>query len=276
VPGDGLVSCQLIGERLMAASMSDPSQVAAPAGEFQSLNSHEAAIYRFDQEEVAEKYPAQFGDSWRDRREARSIRRALASVPQGSHVLDLPCGAGRLLDILVGSGYRVTCADCSEHMTRMARRRWEAIRSNFELTLQQPDFATRDVMHTGYPDGHFDAVICNRLFHHFRESEIRIRALSELRRISRGPVIVSFFNAFALEAVRFHLKHALRRTTPSDRVPIPAWNFLNDIRRAGLKPVSVHAVTWGISPLWHVVSTPAVGRTAGAMSREFGRQSKAG
>jgi len=260
----------------MAAFMIDQSHVAGPAADFQSLNSHEAAIYRFDQEEVAEKYPAQFGDGWRDRRESRSIRRALASVPRGSHVLDLPCGAGRLLDILVSSGYRVTCVDCSEHMTRMARRRWEAIRSNFELALQPPEFAVRDVMHTGYPDGHFDAVVCNRLFHHFRESETRIRALTELRRVSRGPVIVSFFNAFALGAIRFQLKHALRRTTPSDRVPVPAWSFLNDVRRAGLKPVSLHAVTWGISLLWHVVSLPAIGRTTGAMSREFGRRSKVG
>jgi 2-polyprenyl-3-methyl-5-hydroxy-6-metoxy-1,4-benzoquinol methylase len=256
--------------------MVDQSRVVTPAENFQSLNSHEAAIYRFDQAEVAAKYPARFGDGWRDRREVRSIDRALASVPRGSHVLDLPCGAGRLLEILASRGYRVTCVDSSDHMIRMARRQWEAIRSKLELTVQQPDFAVRDVMHTGYPDGHFDAVVCNRLFHHFRESEIRIRALTELRRVSRGPVIVSFFNAFALGAVRFQLKRALRRTTPYDRVPVPAWSFLNDVRRAGLKPVSLHAVTWGISPLWHVVSMPAVGRTGGAMSWEFGRRSKAG
>jgi hypothetical protein len=130
----------------------------------------------------------------------------------------------------------------------------------------------RDVMQTGYPDGYFDAVVCNRLFHHFRESETRIRALSELRRVSRGPVVVSFFNAFALGAVRFQLRHALRRTVPLDRVPIPAWHFLNDVRRAGLTPVAMHAVMWGISPLWHVVSLPAAGRNANVISRESGRR----
>jgi 2-polyprenyl-3-methyl-5-hydroxy-6-metoxy-1,4-benzoquinol methylase len=260
----------------MVASMVDPAHAIPAFGVSSELNSHEAAICRFDQEEVAERYPAEFGDGWRDRREARSIRRALARVPRGSHVLDLPCGAGRLLDILASCGYRVTCADCSEHMTRLALRQWAAIRSKGKHDAPDPDFAVRDVMQTGYPDGHFDAVVCNRLFHHFRESEIRIRALTELRRISRGPVIVSFFNAFALGAVRFHLKHALRRTVPLDRVPIAAWSFLNDVRRAGLRPVSLHAVTWGISPLWHVVSVPMAGRTPGTMSRGPGRRSEAG
>lgn len=238
-------------------------------------NSHEAAIFRFDQAVVAEKYPAQFGNGWRDRREVRSICRALGGVSSGSHVLDLPCGAGRLLDILVSRGYRVTCADCSEHMTRMASRRWEAIRPSSPLSVTEPEFVVRDVMRTGYPDGHFDAVVCNRLFHHFRESDVRIRALQELRRVSRGAVIVSFFNAFALGAAQFHLKHAFRRSLPIDRIPIPAWSFLNDVRRAGLTPVSLHAVTWGISPLWHVVSLPTTGRAAGAPRRELGRRCKA-
>jgi 2-polyprenyl-3-methyl-5-hydroxy-6-metoxy-1,4-benzoquinol methylase len=256
--------------------MVDQVRAAPAAAGSSALNSHEAAICRFDQEEVAENYPARFGTGWRDRREVRSIRRALLRIPPGSHVLDLPCGAGRLLDILTSCGYRVTCADCSEHMIRMARLRWEAIRSKEQLDATEAVFAVRDVMQTEYPDGHFDAVVCNRLFHHFRESEVRIRALTELRRISRGPVIVSFFNAFALGAIRFQLKHALRRRAPLDRVPIPAWSFLNDVRRAGLTPTSLHAVTWGVSPLWHVVSVPTAGRAAGNLLRRPVRKSDAG
>jgi 2-polyprenyl-3-methyl-5-hydroxy-6-metoxy-1,4-benzoquinol methylase len=247
----------------MRASMVGSHEAVPDCDESTLLSSHEAAISRFDQEDVAEKYPSQFGDGWRDRREVRSIRRSLLKVPPGSHVLDLPCGAGRLLDILAGLGYRVTCADRSEHMLRMARQRWETIRGSRNYNVPEPEFVVRDVLHTGYPDRQFDAIVCNRLFHHFRESEVRIRALRELRRISRGPVIVSFFNAFAIGSVRFQLKHAFRRSVPQDRVPIPAWSFLNDIRRAGLTPVSLHAVTWGISPLWHVVSVPTATRIAG-------------
>jgi 2-polyprenyl-3-methyl-5-hydroxy-6-metoxy-1,4-benzoquinol methylase len=253
--------------------MVDPA-VSLPVSDVPSgVNSHRAAIFRFDQQEVAEKYPTRFGAGWRDRLEVRSIRRALAAVQPGSHILDLPCGSGRLLEILADRGYRITCADCSEHMTRMARRRWDAIQAENRFEVAPPEFAVRDVMQTGYPDGHFDAVICNRLFHHFRESDVRIRALSELRRVCRGPVVVSFFNAFALGAVQFQLKYALRRTAPTDRVPIPAWRFLNDVRRAGLMPVSLHAVAWGVSPLWHVVSVPKACRNA-AVSPDAKRRPK--
>src|SRR3954469_24791217 len=114
-----------------------------------TLNSHEAAIQRFDQEEVARKYPTRYGKSWRDRREVRSIVKALAGIPKGSHVLDLPCGTGRLLDVLLQNGYRVTCADCSQHMARLAERRWEEIRAEGRVSAEKPNFAVRDVMKTG-------------------------------------------------------------------------------------------------------------------------------
>lgn len=256
--------------------MVDPLHAPPASDGSPALAGREAVLRQFDHELIGGNSAVRFGAGWRDRREIRSIRRALARVPRGSHVLNLPCGAGPLLDILASCGYRVTCADCSEHMTRTARRRWEAIRARGEFDAFEPHFAVCDVMRTGYADGHFDAVVCNRLFQHFRESEVRIRALSELRRISRGPVIVSFFNAFALGAARFHLKHVLRRTIPLDRVPIPAWSFLNDVRRAGLTPVALHAAVWGISPLWHVVSIPTAGRSARVLPHRPLRKAEAG
>lgn len=225
--------------------------------------SYRAALCRFDRAASAGSYPTRYGNGWRDRREVRSIRRALCPVTRGSHVLDLACGTGRLLDVLLASGFRVTCADASAHMVRAARRRWEELRSGEHVAADEPAFSVRDVMQTGFSDREFDAVICNRLFHHLWETEVRIRALRELRRISRGPVIVSFFNAFSLGSVRFRLKHALRRSVPQDRKPIPAWAFLNDLRRAGLTPVTMHGVLWGISPLYHVVSVPMAGRANG-------------
>lgn len=224
--------------------MSDQSR-AAEGSDCPGLPGDRAAVGGLELELPAERNVVPFEGGWRGRREERSIRRALAGVPPGSQVLDVACGARRLLEILTSCGYRVTCAESS------------------------------DVTATPYPDGHFDAVICNRLFHHFRKSEERIRALAELRRICRGVVIVSFFNAFSLGAIPLGLKHALRPRSTAECVSIPAWSFLNDIRRAGLSPASLHAVAWGISPLWHVVSVPTCGRAAGKR-RAPARQAEAG
>ncbi len=137
--------------------------------------------------------------------------------------------------------------------------------------VPDPEFAVRDVMHTGYPDRQFDAVVCNRLFHHFRESEVRIRALTELRRISRGPVIVSFFNAFAIGAVRFHLKHALRRTVPLRPRSDSRLELSQRHPPCGFDAGLLYAVTWGISPLWHVVSVPTASRIAASGCRRAAR-----
>src|SRR6185312_12802071 len=156
--------------------------------------------------------------------------------------LDLPCGTGRLLPVLAKAGYRVTAADRSLHMVRLAALNWSTWRQ--EATYAEPEipFEQCDVLDTPFPNGHFDAVVCSRLFHHFRESEIRVRALRELRRISRGALIVSFFNSFAIDALRFRLKYIMRRKAPQDRIPIPLAFFARDVQQAGLRLVSSHSL----------------------------------
>ena len=111
----------------------------------------------------------------------------------------------------------------------------------------------RDVMATGYADDQFDAAICSRLFHHFSEPAARRRALGELRRITAGPVIVSFFNSFALDAWRFRWKHWRRGSRPVDRIPIPLHVFETDVEAAGLSIARQLPVRWGVSPHWYLV-----------------------
>lgn len=206
---------------------------------------HEQTRRRFDKLSTASEYPALFTNTRKDRRERRALLKALEAVPPGASVLDLPCGSGRLTSLLVERGYRVTAADSSAHMVERARQA--------APTGAGVRFDVRDVLDSGYPDGCFDAVVCHRLFHHFGEAGLRQRALGELARICRGPVIASFFNAFALDALRSRLKHALRGTRATDRIPIPLATFAADGRLAGLRVERTVAVRFGISPLWLVV-----------------------
>jgi SAM-dependent methyltransferase len=203
---------------------------------------------------------------WNYRREWRSVCRALARVPGGAAVLDIPCGPGRWLTPLVNRGYRVTCADSSESALALASGRWQHLANSGAARGIDPQFVLCQPLQTPFPDRHFDAVVCTAFFDELATSELRIEALRELRRVSRGAVVVSFCNAFALGALRLGFAsgsgHAEHR-----RIPIPVWAFLNDLRRAGLKPVAQHAVLWGISPLWHVVSVPAAGRATGRLER---------
>lgn len=192
--------------------------------------SAEETLTRFSTPEAAARYARSLGSTATHARELRSISRALKAVPAQSLVLDLPCGTGRLLPALVSWGFRVTEADSSLHMVEHAR---DLARKQALKTAEA--FVVASVFETGFPDASFDAVISNRLFHHFREREVRRKALSELRRISRGPIVVSFFSTRSIDAVYFRLRNALRGKAPTDRIPISPADFEEDARAVGLQ-----------------------------------------
>jgi ubiquinone/menaquinone biosynthesis C-methylase UbiE len=190
-------------------------------------DSAERARERFDEASVAAKYPAAYGDSHRDRCERRALEHALDAIPRGSSVLDLPCGTGRLTGILLERGYRVTGADSSPNMVARARSLWRE-------SAQEVAFEVQDALKTTYPDGAFDAVVCNRLFHHFLEASTRRAALAELKRVSRGAIVVSFFNLASIGAWSRRLRYALKGRTITDRVAILPSTLRLDCAATGL------------------------------------------
>jgi ubiquinone/menaquinone biosynthesis C-methylase UbiE len=220
-----------------------------------TTRSYLQAINRFSTPRVASHYPSEYRPHhWRDKRERQCVLNALASIPHGSRVLDLPCGTGRLTRLLVDQGFRVTGADVSEAMLAQARDNHATGRLSASNTFSHVKFEHHDIMQTGYPDGYFDAVVCNRLFHHFTESVTRLKALRELRRISRGPVVLSFFNSFSLDAAYRRLCNTVQGRTAKDRIPIAYETFHTEIRSTGFKVHKKIAVRWGISPHWYVVA----------------------
>src|SRR5262245_64269722 len=91
-------------------------------------DSYERTRRRFDKASAAAKYATRFGQSRRHVNEERCVHAALADIPAGSLVLDLPCGTGRLTNGLVSRGFRVTGADNSAHMIAVARSIWQQLR----------------------------------------------------------------------------------------------------------------------------------------------------
>ena len=216
--------------------------------------SHALVRERFATPEAAARYPAVYGNSSRDRRERRAILRAMACVPRGAWVLDLPCGAGRGTRLLLERGYRVTAADSSGPLLALARANYRSLRAR--LWVPAAEFALCDVMATGFSAGQFDAVLCNRLLHHLREPRARRAALAELARISRGPPIVSFFNAFALDSLGTWLRRAVRGPGPEGRLSrgaISMRTFAADVRAAGLRIERAIPARWGVSRQWYAV-----------------------
>ena len=191
-------------------------------------NSATDAVDRFGTRAAAEKYNRALVGTKKHQREGAALEKVLDHIKPGSTVLDLPCGTGRLYPQLSRRDFVISCADSSGHMTDIARE---------NIADPNVSFNVCDVLDTGFADNSFDAVICNRLFHHFFESEIRIKALTELGRITRDVLIVSYYGDRCLDAWTFRLKNFLRRRSPTDRVPIPPATFAAEAVAAGLRIV---------------------------------------
>jgi SAM-dependent methyltransferase len=187
-------------------------------------------------------------------RELRCVRHALAGLSAGALVLDIPCGAGRLFPMLAEAGFRIAGADVSPAMVEEARRAVGAL---------QPDarerIAVADASRTGFSAQSFDAVLCNRLFHHLAEPGARRVVLAELARVSRGPVVVSFFDLKSYDACIRRVRGWLLRK-PSRRFPILATDLAEDFAAAGLEVKAVHWTWRFISQQAYMVGVAARAR----------------
>ena len=179
--------------------------------------SADQAKERFDTAEAAAKYAKSLGGTATHRREIKCILSSLSHLPRGATVLDLPCGTGRLLPELAARGFEVTEADSSSHMVELARQ----YAGQCGLQMPPERFAVANVLKTPFGDGQFDAVVCNRLFHHFSEPQVRRDALRELKRISRSTIVASFFCNLSFDGMVFHIKQSMKRKKADDRIPIP-------------------------------------------------------
>jgi ubiquinone/menaquinone biosynthesis C-methylase UbiE len=166
-----------------------------------------------------------------DKLEKRAIRKVIGrALPDvgSAQVLDIPCGTGRVTELLLGIGLEVMGGDISPAMMEVAQEKCTQFGSR--ATFRRLDLDGLDL-----PVGSFDLVSCIRLFHHL-DTAARGRILRELARVSRRYVLVNVSLSTAFLRLRRWLKRLLRQgisTTSS------TWD---DIRQeadgAGLKLVA--------------------------------------
>lgn len=177
-----------------------------------------------------------------DRLEVRAIQSLLAKAKQSidlqGHWLDAPSGAGRLSELLPGT----------------------PIRSDRNLTMLQacdrgmPRICA-SVHQLPFTDQVFAGVLCMRLLHHIPQSSERRRILSEFRRVSRGPVILSFFHSISLQHARRKIARQLGKTR-SGRCAIRFSVLREDLAAAGLEVVATRPLLRFISEQWLVLARP--------------------
>src|SRR5204863_7675924 len=98
---------------------------AGPHGEREQHGLHDphrSTQEKFDSPAAAAVYATKHVGRSKDRLEKACITRALADVPKGALILDLPCGTGRITTQLLGLGVRVGAAGYSVRMFERAPR----------------------------------------------------------------------------------------------------------------------------------------------------------
>ena len=173
-----------------------------------------------------------------NRLEVQAIRQLLAMTDGNPDTpwLDAPCGAGRLSDLLPGP----------------------VVRSDRSLAMLQAcqGEATRvcgSVHQLPFADRSFAGTLCMRLLHHIPGSEERRQILTELRRVSQGPVIVSFFHSISLQHARRQLARRLGKTQ-SGRCAIRFSVLRADLAAAGLQVVATRPLLRFVSEQWLVLA----------------------
>lgn len=137
-------------------------------------------------------------DAYAERNPARSARELalLAEVwpgRAGETVLDLPCGAGRLLPFLQQRGHRVVRADGSLPMLHEARRRDAS-----------PPAVLGDALAMPFRPAAVDGIVMFRFLHHLAPDAARL-AIAESCRVAGRFVVVSFFHPCSFH----HLQRSL-------------------------------------------------------------------
>lgn len=142
----------------------------------------------------AESYKADYQNKlhrkWSDKRERALLTSYFRDLGHQGSILDLPCGHGRLSDLLKSHCDRLIEADWSFTMVSLNQRdHGRDSRGYFRASALEIPLADRSV----------DTVVSFRLSHHLETAELRERHLNELFRVARKAVIVTWFSATSLK-----------------------------------------------------------------------------
>lgn len=179
-------------------------------------------------QDAAAEYDARhkrsFTRRWVTRREVASVSRLLKNTRKGAAIFDGACGTGRISFALRQRGWRLVSMDASKDM----------IKKGLEAkSFNQNQVINGSIYQIPLTDQCVDGAVCIRFFHHLNEKELRLNALKELRRVSRGPVVVSIWSGINFQSFRRALK-TKRGRRPSQRYTIPLRTFRDEAESVGL------------------------------------------
>src|SRR5262245_34522695 len=208
---------------------------------------------RYGSAEGAAAYRRKYERSWlrraSARREAAMLRWALAEAKVEGTVLDVPCGAGRMVPVILERARRVTALDLSTAMLAEAKAALAE-----DVVADRVVFGTASADSLPFDAGVFDGAVCWRLLHHVIDRDARVRVLAELARVSRRAVIVTFADAGTWKAWSERMRRRDRRC-----VVLAEKDLRGEAHDAGLQVAQTRRLSNAFSLLSCAILTPRGG-----------------
>ena len=142
-----------------------------------------------------------------DRIERRIFARFFARIGRQHDILDLPCGAGRLFDLLRSHAGAVIEGDWSRSMLALNRG---------DHAAAARGYLRCSALEIPVTDGAVEMVVSVRLSHHFETQKDRERHLQELFRVARRHVVLTYFSHWSLKNVLRRVRAPLNRKAPKN------------------------------------------------------------
>jgi len=236
--------------------MDDREKMGSAHGARMATTETYAAETAYRDEMIATQYDRRRFSSWRGRLgdwlDKRALQRALDHLPQeGSMILDVPCGTGRVTSYLIDNGYEVTAADISAEMIVVARGRL------VDRFVRTRGYIQADAIRLPFCDAAFACTTAIRFMGHIPPST-RVQILRELARVSRGYVIADYCIYHPVVYMRRRIEHFLKtRRLGFDQdwiwQSIPKRQLEDEFRAAELQPVGWFAKMRPLSDAWVVL-----------------------
>jgi 2-polyprenyl-3-methyl-5-hydroxy-6-metoxy-1,4-benzoquinol methylase len=177
--------------------------------------------------------------------EKRLIRAAFADLPASSRIGDVPCGTGRLAEVLVEAGYDVVGIDISPAMLEVAREKIKPLGGRFDTVVSD----ARRLSDTGMS---FDAVLCARVLMHYPLAE-QIEFLRDVAAVSKKRVVFTQGISNGYHQFRRSIKRMLNNQNPAV-YPLSEQEIRQLLDGAGLRELRRYHVLLGVSEAVVVVA----------------------
>ncbi|OGW79817.1 MAG: hypothetical protein A3G33_02910 [Omnitrophica bacterium RIFCSPLOWO2_12_FULL_44_17] len=197
-------------------------------------NSQYKAKERYTDKNVATAYDEERFTSWVGQIAHKIESDALAySVDRyfekGGSILDIPCGTGRLLPVLLNRGFLVTGGDISNEMIQVAQKKYG-----------NATFKVVDAENLPFSDNAFDYVTSYRLMCHLPK-DVRRKVLGEMVRVARKTVVVNYhFTSLAPVAIL----NQLFRPTCCATYPVKMNEISGELPNENCEILEIRKLSW--------------------------------